>query len=49
MLLALLPASCGADQVGTPAADFDLELESGGTFVLSEQTMPVLAVFWAEW
>lgn len=49
MLLALLSASCGSDQVGTPAADFTLELGTGGTFVLSEQTEPVLVVFWAEW
>lgn len=49
VLLALMLASCGSDQVGTPAADFALELGTGGTFVLSEQTQPVLAVFWAEW
>ena len=49
VLLALLSVSCGSDRVGTPAADFTLELGSGGTFVLSEQTKPVLAVFWAEW
>lgn len=35
VLLALLSASCSSDQVGTPAADFTLELGTGGTFVLS--------------
>ena len=34
---------------GPPAPDFTLELGGGGTFVLSEQTTPVLIVFWAEW
>ena len=31
------------------APDFVLELGSGGTFVLSEETRPVYLVFWAEW
>lgn len=35
--------------VGPPAPDFTLDLYGGGTFVLSEQTTPVLMVFWAEW
>ena len=49
MLVALFSASCGSDQIGTPAADFTLELATEGTFALSEQTKPVLVVFWAEW
>ena len=31
------------------APDFTLDLGSGGTFVLSEETRPVFMVFWAEW
>lgn len=48
VLFALFPTSCGSDASGT-AADFALELGSGGTFALSEQTRPVLVIFWAEW
>ncbi len=47
-LFALLTASCSSG-IGEPAADFDLELQTGGTFVLAEQTTPVLLFFWAEW
>ena len=47
-LLASLTASCSSG-IGEPAADFTLELQTGGTFVLSEQTDPVLMFFWAEW
>ena len=47
-LFASLAASCGSG-IGEPAADFNLELQTGGTFVLSEQTTPVLMFFWAEW
>lgn len=38
-----------SEPVGSPAPDFMLELAGGGTFVLSEQTTPVLIIFWAEW
>ena len=31
------------------APDFTLNLGSGSTFVLSEETRPVFMVFWAEW
>lgn len=31
------------------APDFSLDLGSGSTFVLSEETRPVFMVFWAEW
>lgn len=31
------------------APDFALNLGSGSTFVLSEETRPVFMVFWAEW
>ena len=31
------------------APDFALDLGTGGTFVLSEETRPVYLVFWAEW
>lgn len=37
------------EPVGPPAPDFTLELGSGGTFVLSQQTTPVVIFFWAEW
>ena len=47
-LFASLTVSCGSG-IGEPAADFNLELQTGGTFVLSEQTTPVLMFFWAEW
>ena len=48
VLFASLTASCGSG-IGEPAADFNLELRTGGTFVLSEQTKPVLMFVWAEW
>ena len=48
LLFALVPTSCASEASGT-AADFTLELGTGGTFALSEQTMPVLVIFWAEW
>lgn len=38
-----------AEPLGPPAPDFTLQLSDGGTFVLSEQTTPVLMIFWAEW
>lgn len=47
-LLAWLTASCESG-IGEPAEDFNLELQTGGAFVLSEQTTPVLLFFWAEW
>ncbi|MDE0132848.1 MAG: hypothetical protein OXM62_00110 [bacterium] len=47
-LLAFLTVSCGSG-IGEPAEDFNLNLQTGGTFVLSEQTTPVLLFFWAEW
>lgn len=31
------------------APDFTLNLGSGSTFVMSEETRPVFMVFWAEW
>ena len=34
---------------GPPAPDFSLDLSGGETFVLSQQTTPVLIFFWAEW
>ncbi len=37
------------EPVGPPAPGFTLDLGTGGTFVLSEQTTPVLIIFWAEW
>ena len=37
------------EPLGPPAPDFTLELGTGETFVLSEQTTPVLIIFWAEW
>ena len=48
ILLASLTASCDSG-IGEPAADFNLELQTGGTFVLSEQADPVVLFFWAEW
>lgn len=48
VLFAFLTASCSSG-IGEPAEDFNLELQTGGTFVLSEQTTPVLVFFWAEW
>ena len=48
VLFALFPTSCASGVSGT-AADFTLELGGGGTFALSEQTGPVLVIFWAEW
>lgn len=47
-LFAFLAVSCGS-RIGEPAEDFNLDLQTGGTFVLSEQTTPVLLFFWAEW
>lgn len=52
-----LSASCGGGVEGgygdtaevAAAPDFTLNLNTGGTFVLSEQTSPVLIIFWAEW
>ena len=41
--------AASAEPLGPPAPDFTLELGSGGTFALSEQTQPVLILFWAEW
>lgn len=35
--------------LGPPAPDFTLQLADGGTFALSDQTTPVLMIFWAEW
>ena len=37
------------EPLGPPAPDFTLELGTGGTFVLSQQTTPVVIFFWAEW
>ncbi|HUG75626.1 MAG TPA: TlpA disulfide reductase family protein [Acidimicrobiia bacterium] len=34
---------------GDPAPDFTLALDGGGSFSLSDETKPVLLVFWAEW
>ncbi len=48
ILVAFLAASCSSG-IGEPAEDFNLELQTGGAFVLSEQTTPVLLFFWAEW
>jgi len=42
-------AAPGSESQGQPAPDFALDLGGGGTFVLSEQTTPVLIIFWAEW
>ncbi|MDE0601621.1 MAG: hypothetical protein OXI56_07500 [bacterium] len=47
-LLAFLAVSCSSG-IGEPAEDFNLDLQTGGTFVLSEQSTPVLLFFWAEW
>lgn len=38
-----------SEPLGPPAEDFTLELSTGETFVLSQQTTPVLIFFWAEW
>lgn len=38
-----------SEPLGPPAPDFALELSTGETFVLSQQTTPVLIFFWAEW
>ena len=38
-----------AEPLGPPAPDFTLELAAGGTFTLSEESKPVLMIFWAEW
>ncbi|MDE0120657.1 MAG: hypothetical protein OXS33_02865 [bacterium] len=37
------------EPLGPPAPDFTLELSTGETFVLSQQTTPVVIFFWAEW
>lgn len=34
---------------GPPAPDFELVLEDGSTFRLSDEQKPVYLVFWAEW
>jgi len=34
---------------GPPAPDFTMALADGGTFTLSEQSMPVYMIFWADW
>lgn len=59
MVTVLLSVSCGGgveSEVGegeavaaTAAPDFTLALGAGGAFTLSEQTKPVLIIFWAEW
>lgn len=41
--------SAATGSVGPPAPDFTLQLASGGDFVLSQQTRPVVVIFWAEW
>ncbi len=50
---ATTPASPGERPAPNPdreiAPDFTLNLGSGSTFVLSEETRPVFMVFWAEW
>ena len=42
-------AASQPESSGQQAPEFTLELGEGGTFVLSEQTTPVLIMFWAEW
>jgi len=43
------PTTTATAAEGPVAPDFTLDLGSGGTFVLSEETRPVYLVFWAEW
>ena len=38
-----------SEPLGPPAPDFTLDLYGGGTFSLSQQTTPVVMIFWAEW
>lgn len=47
----VVPAQTVTQQPPAPEEppDFTLDLGSGGTFVLSEESRPVFMVFWAEW
>ena len=52
LAVGMLPAPAlvaAAPPIGLPAPDFELETDDGSTFVLSEVSLPVVLVFWAEW